>query len=376
MAVKTRRANFNAGPAALPQAVLETLRDELLDWHGTGLSVLEMSHRSPDFQSIAAQAEADVRELLAVPENYRVLFLQGGATGQFGLLVQNLDIHDHVAVANTGHWSAKAMRVAAEATQVSEVCRLDSMSNQPSIPALEQWTLPTSECSFLHVCDNETIDGISYDEQMIGDLSQRLDDADTGVPLVADMSSSLFSRPVDVSQYGLIYASAQKNFGLAGLTLVIIRDDLVARSAARHVVSPVFSYAAMAREGSMLNTPPSYAWYAAGVIFRWLKEQGGLGMMYKRNRTQAMRLYDLIDDTSCYSNTVHAANRSIMNVPFRLSDEATTGAFLAGASKAGLLGLKGHKSMGGARASLYNACTDGWVAELLDYMKQFAANRS
>lgn len=352
----------------MPESVLRSMQDDLLNYQNSGLSVLEMSHRSPAFAKIAATAEADVRSLLAIPENYQVLFLQGGATAQFGLLVQNLDHTGHIAIANTGHWSAKAMSIAGNMTRVSEVCSLQSEPNL-SIPPVNDWQLP-GDVSYLHVCDNETINGVAYSDALVISASEAA--AARGIPLIADMSSSLFSKPIDISRYALIYASAQKNFGLAGLTMVIVRDDLLATSKARNVMPPVFSYAAMADTGSMLNTPPTYAWYAAGLVFQWLKDMGGLAIMQKTNQAQAQRLYRCIDSHDIYINGVATENRSIMNVPFQLPDESLLTAFLDAAAAAGMIGLKGHKSVGGVRASIYNATPDDTVDSLVELMDQFA----
>jgi len=368
MSASSRKANFNAGPAAMPESVLRSLQDDLLDYQNSGLSVLEMSHRSPAFAEIAAAAESNVRLLLAIPDNYQVLFLQGGATAQFGLLVQNLDHAGHIAIANTGHWSAKAISIAGSMTRVSEVCCLQSRPNL-SIPPVDDWQLP-KDVSYLHVCDNETINGVTYSDALVRSVSDVT--AALGIPLIADMSSSLFSRPVDISRYGLIYASAQKNFGLAGLTMVIVRDDLLSTSRTRNVMPPVFSYAAMSDTGSMLNTPPTFAWYAAGLVFQWLREKGGLAVMQKENQAQAQRLYRCIDLHDIYINGVATDNRSIMNVPFQLPDNSMLSAFLEAAAAAGMIGLKGHKSVGGVRASIYNAASNDAVDSLIELMDHFA----
>ncbi len=360
--MSTRSFNFNAGPAAMPVSVLETLQRDLVDYQGRGLSVLEMSHRSSDFQNIAHTAEADLRTLLAIPDNYSVLFMQGGASSQFALTVQNLNTAGEVAFANTGYWSRKASAVAALFSRVREVASVTSSTSQIAVPSVDQW-LDARGSSYLHITDNETIDGVQLNEL-----------PDTDVPLVADMSSSILSRPIEVSRYGLIYAGAQKNIGPAGITVVIIRDDLLERSAALDGMAPVFNYAAMHNAGSMLNTPPTFAWYAAGVVFQWLLDEGGLSAIAERNRQQAQRVYAAIDEHDVYTNDIHPGNRSLMNIPFMLARDDWQSVFLAGCSKRGLIGLKGHKSVGGLRASLYNAVTDEAVDALVDYLHGFARN--
>ncbi len=345
----------------MPAPVLESLQNDLVDYRGRGLSVLEMSHRSSDFAEIAAKAESDFRLLLNIPDNYSVLFMQGGASAQFSLCVQNLDQRKKVAYANTGYWAKKAMASAAALTNVVEVtaCQTEPLI---SIPNSKQW-LDVADASFLHVTDNETIDGIVFDEI-----------PKTELPIVSDMSSSILSQPVDISKYGMIYAGAQKNIGPAGITLVIIRNDLIERSE-QAGLPPVFNYAAMAKAGSMLNTPPTFAWYAAGLVFEWLLESGGLTAMAERNQRQAEKVYQTIDKHDVFQNSVCAANRSRMNIPFRLSEESLTKAFLDEAAARNFTGLKGHKSVGGLRASLYNAATDDAVDALVDYLESFARGK-
>lgn len=342
----------------MPQAVLARMQAELLDYQGRGISVLEMSHRSADFAEIAATTEANFRQLLNIPENYSVLFMQGGASAQFSLCVQNLDIAGQVAYADTGSWSRKAMESARVLSEVVEVTRCQ---DQPliKVPSSDEWGSSDS-ASFLHVTDNETIDGITLHEV-----------PRSNVPLISDMSSSILSRPIDISRYGMIYAGAQKNIGPAGITLIIVKDELLERSAERSL-PPVFSYAAMAKAGSMLNTPPTFAWYSAGLVFEWLLEQGGVSVIAERNQNQAKRVYSAIDEHELYVNRVHPQNRSIMNIPFQLRNDSLTTGFLAGASGRGFIGLKGHKSIGGLRASLYNAATDQAVDDLIDYLDFFA----
>lgn len=345
----------------MPVSVLETLQRDLVDYQGRGLSVLEMSHRSTDFTDIAHKAEADLRSLLAIPDNYHVLFMQGGASSQFALTVQNLDSTSEVAFANTGYWSRKAIAIASLSSNVREVANV-SLTPHIAVPSVDQW-LDVSGTSYLHITDNETIDGVQLDE---------LPEADIGVPLVADMSSSILSRRIDVSRYGLIYAGAQKNIGPAGITVVIIRNDLLERSAQRKNLAPVFNYAAMQKAGSMLNTPPTFAWYAAGVVFQWLLDEGGLEAVAERNRQQAKRVYSAIDEHEIYTNRIHPKNRSLMNIPFQLARDDWQSGFLEGCNQRHLIGLKGHKSVGGLRASLYNAVTNEAVDALVEYLHDFA----
>jgi len=354
----SRSPNFNAGPAAMPESVLKTLQNDLLDYRGCGVSVLEMSHRSSEFAEIADRAERNLRTLLNVPSDYSVLFMQGGASAQFALCVQNLDIQGSVAYANTGYWSKKAMNVAQPLTRVQEITQCVSDPLQ-RIPESHDW-IDADNASFVHITDNETIDGIVFNQ--VPELD---------VPLVADMSSSILSQPVDVSRYGLIYAGAQKNIGPAGITVLIIRNDLLERSEAASL-PPVFSYADTAAASSMLNTPPTFAWYAAGLVFEWLLECGGLESVAARNEQQAQRLYSVIDGHEMFINTVQPDNRSRMNIPFVLRDDTLTQRFLSGAQQQGFIGLKGHKSIGGLRASLYNAVPDESVDSLVGYLNGFA----
>ncbi len=342
----------------MPQAVLESIQTNLQDYQGLGLSVLEMSHRSPEFAEIAARAESDLRQLLGIPTDYAVLFMQGGASAQFALCVQNLDVHGKVAYANTGYWSQKAMNCAQSLTAVQQVTHC-SEGKTIRIPDSADWA-QSPGASFLHITDNETIDGIVFNEVPATDL-----------PLVCDMSSSILSQPIDVSRYGMIYAGAQKNIGPAGITLVIVHEALLARSESQSL-PPVFSYSAMHKAGSMLNTPPTFAWYAAGLVFDWLRQQGGLSAMAEQNQRQAASVYAVLDEHALYVNRVDPINRSRMNIPFTLADESLTEALLVGANARGFIGLKGHKSIGGLRASLYNAVTDQAVEDLVDYLASFA----
>jgi len=350
--------NFSAGPAALPLEVLEQARQEMTDWRGCGMSVMELSHRSKEFIGIAEQAEADLRGLLKVPENYKILFVQGGATSQFGAVPLNLTAADGKAdYVVTGSWSKKAL---AEAQRLCDARAAASSADSSftEIPDPKQWQL-RSDAAYLHYTPNETIGGVEF--HFIPDSN--------GVPLVADMSSTILSRPLDVSRFGVIYAGAQKNIGPAGLTIVIVRDDLVDR--AREATPQMLAYAPMAAAGSMLNTPPTYAWYMAGLVFRWLLQQGGLEGMARINREKAALLYKAIDDSAFYANPVREDCRSWMNVPFTLADADLDGTFLEEAKAAGLTNLKGHRSVGGMRASIYNAMPLGGVQALVDFMADF-----
>jgi phosphoserine aminotransferase len=353
----TRVFNFSAGPAALPAEVLEQLRDEMLEWRASGMSVMEMSHRGKDFVGIAERAEADLRELLAVPSNYKVLFLQGGATGQFAAIPLNLTTADSVTdYVNTGAWSKKAISEAKRYCKVNVAA--DAGGNYSTVPARDAWKL-TPGAAYLHYTPNETIGGVEF--PFVPDVGD--------VPLVADMSSTILSRPIDVSRFGVIYAGAQKNIGPAGLVVVIVREDLLGR--ARPDTPTVFDWKAMAADGSMLNTPATYSWYVAGAVFQWIKRQGGLAAMERVNRAKAEKLYAAIDGSGFYKNPVAKDCRSWMNVPFTMPSEALDKPFLEGAKAAGLVALAGHRSVGGMRASIYNAMPMAGVEALLGYMAEF-----
>jgi phosphoserine aminotransferase len=350
--------NFSPGPAVLPVEVLEQARDEMLDWHGTGMSVMEMSHRGKAFISIAEQAEADLRRLLSVPANYKVLFVQGGATTQFAAAPLNLSAAGQtVDYVNTGSWSKKAVGEAQRYATVNVAA--DAGAPYCSIPAVTTWNT-SADAAYLHYTPNETIGGVEF--HSVPDVGR--------VPLVADMSSTLLSRPIDVSKFGVIYAGAQKNIGPAGLTVVIVRDDLLGR--ARADTPSVLDYAAMAKDGSMLNTPPTYTWYIAGLVFQWLERQGGLAAMGEANHAKAAAMYDAIDASPFYSNPVAKDARSWMNVVFTLARPELDKTFLAEAKAAGLVTLEGHRSVGGMRASLYNAMPMEGVNALLSFMDDFA----
>lgn len=351
--------NFSAGPAVLPHAVLEQAKEELLDWHGSGMSVMEMSHRGKEFLSIAEAAEADLRELMAIPDNYKVLFLQGGASSQFSMVPMNLLSRTGKAdYMKTGSWSKKAVAEAkrfGEIEVIADTFIEESFTSQPAEAELSF----SADASYVHYTPNETIEGVefSYVPQ-------------TGeIPLVADMSSTILSRPVDVNQYGIIYAGAQKNIGPAGLTIVVVREDLLGQTLDH--TPTMLDYETHAKADSMYNTPPTYAWYLAGLVFKWLKGQGGLEGMAQINQRKAQALYAAIDDSSFYQNPVDKVCRSSMNVPFTLADSNLDKAFLQGAGEAGLLTLKGHRSVGGMRASIYNAMPEQGVQTLIEFMREF-----
>jgi phosphoserine aminotransferase len=351
--------NFSAGPAVLPKEVLQRAAAEMLDWHGSGMSVMEMSHRGPEFIAIAEKAEADLRRLLAIPDDYEVLFLQGGAIGENAIVPMNLlgqkKVIDFV---NTGEWSKKSIKEAGKYAQVN-VAASSADRNFCYVPPRESWKL-SPEAAYVHICSNETIGGVEYHfTPEVGD-----------VPLVADMSSHILSRPIEVSKYGVIYGGAQKNVGPAGLTLVIVRRSLLDR--ALPITPSAFHWKEQAEADSMLNTPPTYAIYVAGLVFEWLLAQGGLAAIERKNIEKATLLYDAIDGSGgFYVNPVEKKDRSRMNVPFKLRDESLDGAFLEGAQARGLLQLKGHRSVGGMRASIYNAMPIEGVQALVEHMREF-----
>jgi len=354
----TRKFNFCAGPASLPESVLQKAKEEMLDWHGAGLSIMEMSHRSKEFISVAKEAEQDLRDLLAIPANYKVLFVQGGASTQFAAIPLNLTGHNRkVDYVNTGQWSKKAISEAKKFADVNVVASSES-NNFASIPAFDSWKL-NKEAAYLHYTPNETIGGLEFHWT-----------PKVNVPLVVDMSSTILSRPIDVSQYGVIYAGAQKNIGPAGLTLVIVRDDLLNQERAENPT--MLSWKVAAENESMYNTPPTYALYLAGLVFKWLKDQGGLKGMAAINQRKATKLYEYIDNSGFYANPVERQSRSWMNIPFTLKAEAMEKSFLAEADKAGLLNLAGHRSVGGMRASIYNAVNEEAIDALIGFMKDFA----
>ncbi|RBP51481.1 3-phosphoserine/phosphohydroxythreonine transaminase [Arenicella xantha] len=356
----SRIFNFSAGPAALPLAVLEQVQSEMLEWNGTGASVMEVSHRGAPFMQAAAQAEQDLRDLMHIPDNYKVLFLQGGATSQFSAIPLNLKhLGGSADYAHTGHWSKKAIADAKRFIDVNVVCDT-SEEGYKHVPAESSWAL-SDDSAYLHITPNETIAGVEFDWL-----------PDVNVPICADLSSTILSRPIDVAKYGIIYAGAQKNIGPAGLTIVIVRDDLIGHfpdDAPR-----LMDYQVMAESDSMNNTPPTFAWYLAGKVFAWLKSNGGVEAVAEVNRAKAEKLYSYIDGSDgFYTNPVAVDSRSWMNVPFILANSDLDAEFLAGSHDAGLHALKGHRSVGGMRASIYNAMPMAGIDSLLDFMDQFKA---
>lgn len=356
-----RLPNFSAGPATIPTAVLQRAQEELLDWQGSGVSVMEMSHRSKDYIAVTEKAEAKLRSLMAIPDNYKVLFLQGGASLQFSAIPLNLLNGGRADYLTTGAWSGKAIKEAQRYAKLGlgEVNLVASGkdSNFTDVPEVSEWNT-TQDAAYFHYCANETIHGL-----------QIFEPPQVDVPLVADMSSSILSHPVDVSKFGMIYAGAQKNIGPAGLVIVIIREDLLGK--ASEWCPLLMNYEHQAEKESMSNTPATYSWYLAGLVFEWLEEQGGVEAIYKINQQKADLLYKTIDDSSFYNNPVAHKYRSIMNVPFTLADSNLDKVFLEESEKAGFLGLKGHRDVGGMRASIYNAVSLDWVQQLVDFMIAF-----
>jgi phosphoserine aminotransferase len=357
----TRVYNFSAGPATLPETVLRQAADEMLDWHGSGMSVMEMSHRGKEFISIATEAETLLRELLAVPANYKVLFMQGGAIGENAIVPMNL-LRGKASIdfVDSGEWSRKSIKEAKKYA-ATRVVASSSGTAYDRVPPRAEWQLDP-EAAYVHICSNETIGGVEYHfTPEVG-----------GVPLVADMSSNLLSRPVDVSKYGLIYGGAQKNIGPAGLTIVIVREDLL--GGALPITPSAFDFSVVAENESMYNTPPTYAIYIAGLVFKWIKARGGLTAMETHNRAKAAVLYDFLDATTFYSSPVARDCRSLMNVPFKLKDATLDAEFLKGAEARGMVQLKGHRAVGGMRASIYNAMPIEGVQALAAYMKEFESS--
>lgn len=362
----TRPYNFSAGPAAMPQEVLEQAAAEMIDWHGCGMGVMEMSHRGKEFMSIATQAEADLRELLAVPANFRILFMQGGGLAENAIVPMNLSRGGAVDFVVTGSWSQKSAKEAGRYA-TAHVIASNEDNGHTTLPASAGWKI-SPDAQYVHICSNETIHGVEFHE--LPDLKALGSD----VPLVIDFSSHVASRPVDWSRVGLAFGGAQKNLGPAGVTLVVVREDLIGH--ALPVCPSAFDYRLVADNASMYNTPPTYGIYMAGLVFQWLKRQHegdltGIAAMEARNIAKAQLLYDFIDRSAFYVNKVAANCRSRMNIPFFLRDESRNDAFLAGARERGLLQLKGHKSVGGMRASIYNAMPLAGVKALVDYMRDF-----
>ncbi len=351
--------NFSAGPAVLPLEVLKKAQAEMTGWQGGDVSVMEMSHRGKEFMSIAAQAEADLREIMSIPDNYKVLFLQGGASSQFAMVPLNLmGTAGKADYLLTGHWSTKAVAEAKRYGDISVVVDT-SDSKFTTIPASSDWHLH-GDAAYVHYTPNETIAGVEFDAI-----------PDTGeVPLVADMSSTILSRPIDVSRFGIIFAGAQKNIGPAGLTIIIIRDNLIGKAA--DSVPAMMNYQTFVKSGSMYNTPPTFSWYMAGLVFQWIKDKGGIAAMGELNQRKSAKLYNTIDNSGgFYTNPVDVAYRSWMNVPFILKDTSLDEEFLAATKEAGLVQLKGHRSVGGMRASIYNAMPEEGIDALIDLMQTF-----
>ena len=354
----TRVYNFSAGPAMLPTEVMEKAQKEFLDFNGLGSSVMEISHRSRDFMAVASVAEQDLRDLMQVPDNYKVLFMHGGGRGQFSAVPLNiLGSKQRAAYANTGIWSKQAI------DEAKKYCDVDVIELEDAVKLDKPWDIHP-DCAYVHYCPNETVDGIElHGIPHVGDI-----------PLVADMSSNFMSKPLDISKFALIYAGVQKNVGPAGLCIVIVREDLL--NMARHDTPVIMDYTLAANNDSMYNTPPTFAWYLSGLVFKWTKEKGGVEIIEKQNRAKAKALYNFVDDSDFYYNDVAKDNRSIMNVTFKLKDESLDSAFLAGAEKQGLVALKGHRYVGGMRASIYNSMPIEGVVALVEYMKRFAQDNS
>lgn len=356
--------NFNAGPAMLPEEVMLQAQSEFLDWHGTGMSIMELGHRGPEFQEVARQTEADLRELMSIPKHYQVFFLPGGATAQFAMVPLNLfgtkKIADYI---DTGVWSKKAIAEAARYGTVNVAAQTMHQHHLACVPPQDQWKL-SSDAAYVHYTPNETIDGLEF--QWVPDTGN--------VPLVADMSSMILSRPIDVNQYGIIYAGAQKNAGQAGITIVIVRDDLIKEPLPN--TPSLYSYQLHKEHHSFYNTPPTYSWYITGLMLAWMKRHGGVEAFYELNKRKASTLYNVIDEhADFYVSRIDPGSRSLMNVMFYLRDEALTPVFLEEAAKVGLTNLRGHRVSGGVRASIYNAMPEEAVAKLAQFMVDFSKRK-
>lgn len=353
--------NFSAGPAALPKAVMQKAQSEFVDWNGQGTSVMEISHRSKEFIKVANDAEQDLRDLLSIPDNYKVLFCHGGARAQFAAVPMNLLGTAKVATyIDGGYWAESAITEATKYCQPDAFNAKTEIDGKAAILPASEWKI-SKESAYVHFCPNETIDGIEINELPVTDK-----------PIVADMSSTILSRQIDVSKYGVIYAGAQKNVGPAGICIAIVRDDLL--ELATETLPSVLNYKVLAAKDSMFNTPPTYAWYLSGLVFKWLKEVGGVEAIEKINREKAALLYAVIDESAFYNNAVHTNNRSLMNVPFQLAKPELDNKFLELADAAGLKALKGHRAVGGMRASIYNAMSLEGVQALVEFMKKFEAD--
>ena len=358
----TRKFNFGAGPATMPEAVLEEVQQELLDWKGLGLSVMEISHRSPEFFEIANQAESDFRDLLDITASYAVLFLHGGATLQNAMIPLNLSSEGGTAdYVNTGHWAKRSISEAKKYTDVN-IAASSEDKNFTYFPKQSSWSL-SKNTAYVHITPNETIGGLRL---------KGIEDSE--VPVVADYSSGILSEVIDVSKFSLIYGGAQKNIGPAGLGFAIIKKDLLGK--AQSITPTMLNYTEMHEGGSMYNTPPTFAWYVAGKVFEWLKSKGGVSEMEKLNNKKAKKLYSFIDQSDFYENKINKEDRSIMNIPFQLNDENLNSKFLEESREAGLLALKGHRSVGGMRASIYNAMPEEGVDALIGFMRTFEKERS
>ncbi|WP_375753810.1 3-phosphoserine/phosphohydroxythreonine transaminase [Vibrio sp. HN007] len=355
--------NFSAGPAALPKPVMEKAQSEFVDWNNLGTSVMEISHRSKEFIAVADAAEQDLRDLLNIPDNYKVLFCQGGARAQFSAVPMNLLGDAETATyIDGGYWAESAINEAKKYCQPDVFVAKTEIDGKAAIKPASEWTISDS-AAYVHFCPNETIDGIEINDLPVTDK-----------PIVADMSSTILSREIDVSKYGVIYAGAQKNIGPAGICIAIVRDDLL--DLAKEFLPSILNYKVLAEKDSMYNTPPTFAWYLSGLVFKWLKELGGVKAIEKINREKAALLYDYVDASPFYKNNVHPNNRSLMNVPFQLAKPELDAKFLELADKAGLKALKGHRAVGGMRASIYNAMPLEGVAALVEFMKQFEAENA
>ncbi|NIY81504.1 3-phosphoserine/phosphohydroxythreonine transaminase [Vibrio hepatarius] len=355
--------NFSAGPAGLPKAVMEKAQAEFINWNGLGTSVMEISHRSKEFIKVAEEAEQDLRDLLNIPDNYKVLFCQGGARAQFAAVPLNLlGSAKKATYIDAGYWAESAIKEAKKYCEVDVYDAKVEKDGKSAVADASEWTIDP-ESAYVHFCPNETIDGIEISDLPVTDK-----------PIVADMSSNILSRQIDVSKYGVIYAGAQKNIGPAGICIAIVRDDLL--DLASDLLPSFISYKVLAEKDSMFNTPPTFAWYLSGLVFKWLKEQGGVAAMEQTNREKAEILYGYIDSSSFYKNDIYPANRSRMNVPFQLAKPELDALFLEQAEARGLVALKGHRAVGGMRASIYNAMTVEGVQALVDFMKEFEANNA
>ncbi|OAJ93748.1 3-phosphoserine/phosphohydroxythreonine transaminase [Vibrio bivalvicida] len=355
--------NFSAGPAGLPKAVMEKAQQEFVDWSDLGTSVMEISHRSKEFIKVAEEAEQDLRDLLSIPDNYKVLFCQGGARAQFAAVPLNLlGSSKKATYIDAGYWAESAIKEAGKFCEVDAFDAKTEVDGKTAVVPANEWKI-SPDTAYVHFCPNETIDGIEISEL-----------PDTDKPIVADMSSNILSREIDVAKYGVIYAGAQKNIGPAGLCIAIVRDDLL--DLANDLVPSFMSYKVLAEKDSMFNTPPTFAWYLSGLVFKWLKEQGGVAEIEKINKEKASLLYNQIDSSDFYINNVQQANRSRMNVPFQLAKPELDGAFLEQAEKRGLVALKGHRAVGGMRASIYNAVPLEGVRALVEFMQEFEAQNA